>query len=158
MATHFPLDVKILLRRSGQCKIVLSRFIIFFQCIQDDPEMFFISQEVGIGGIYEKCFDVVLPDIAGIGFLQSEKIIVRNRLFINPVPFPDIFLKLTHRCVQIDEEVRLNQLLVNDVKQLLVEIEFFIGKIHLGKEQAFAEHIIGYGYALEKVFGMNEFL
>ena len=95
---------------------MLSWFILFFQSIQDGLEMFFISQKVGIRGVYEQCFNIMLPDIAGIGFLETEKIIIRNGLFIKAVPLADIFLQLAHRRVQINQQVRLNQLLINDVK------------------------------------------
>ena len=94
---------------------MLTGFVIFFKSVQDYLEMFLVAQEIGIGRIYKKGFDTMLPDVTGIGFLQPEQIIIGYGLFIRPVSLPDIFLQLLYGCVQIDQEVGLYQLLENNI-------------------------------------------
>ena len=118
---------------SGQAQIMLSFGVIFFQRIQYGFEMLGITQEVGIGGINKNGLQVVLPDIVRIGFLDAEEVIVRDFLFVGPVAFPDVLLELVYRRMKIDEQFRLYQLLVNDLKKALVEPEFILGKVDLSK-------------------------
>src|SRR5450631_359762 len=136
---------------------MLAGLIIFFQGIEDDLEMFFSSQEIRIGRINKKRFDAVLLDIAGIGFLQVKQVIVRNGLLIGPVPFPDIFLKLKDRRVQVDQQVGLNELLVNDFEEFLIEMKLFKRKIYFSKKKAFGKYIIGDRDTLKKILGVNQF-
>ena len=49
---------------------MLPLFIIFFQCIQDHLEVFFVAKKVSIRGIYKKGFDIVLFNIMRVGFLD----------------------------------------------------------------------------------------
>jgi hypothetical protein len=136
---------------------MLTGFKIYFQGIKDNPEMFFVSEEVRIARINKKCFNVMLPDIAGIGFLKVEQVIIRDGLFIRTVSFLDIFLQLMNGCVQVDEQVGLNQLLVDDIKKFLIEMKLFIRQIYFGKQKAFGKYIIRNRNALEKVLGVNQF-
>ena len=55
-----------------------------------------IPKKIGITGIDEQCFQIMLPYIMGIRFLQPEKIIVRDIQLIGPVSFPDVFLQRLH--------------------------------------------------------------
>ena len=137
---------------------MLARLIFFFQGIEDDLEMFFVSEKIGVGRINKKRFDSMLAYITGIGFLQVKEVIIGDGLLIGTVSFPDIFLKLLDRCVQVDEQVGLHQLLVNDIEEFLVQMKFFIRQIDLGKKKAFGKHIIRNGYAPEKILGVNQFL
>ena len=66
---------------------MLSVFIFFVKGIIYYLEVFFISQEISITGIYKKCFDIVLFDIMRIGFLDIEQIFVLYILFVSPVTF-----------------------------------------------------------------------
>ena len=79
-----------------------------------------ITQEICVGSIHENCFDSVVAYITGICFLQPEQIVVLNRLLIGAVSLTDIFLELRNRSMQVDQEVGLNQLLVNYIKQFLI--------------------------------------
>jgi hypothetical protein len=100
----------------------------------------------------------MLPDIVGIGLLDVEQVFILYVLFIRPVPFPDIFLELVHRGMQVNEQVRLYHLLVDDFKQALVEPEFIVRKVHFGKKEAFGEQVVRNGQGLEKVFLMEKIL
>jgi len=97
-------------------EVMLSMIIIFFQSIDDHLQMFFITEEIGIWGIDEKCFDIMVFYVMGVGLLDIEKIFVRYVLLISPVPFPDIFLQTAYRRMQVNEQIRLQQLLMNDIK------------------------------------------
>ena len=123
--------------RSGQAQIMLSFGIIFIQSIQYGFKMLGITQEVGIGGVNKNGFQVVLPDIMGIGFLDAKEVIVWYFLFVGPVAFPDVLLEFVYRRMKVDQQFRLYQLLVNDLKKPLVKPEFIFGKIVLGKKQSF---------------------
>src|SRR5664279_3080288 len=103
---------------------MLAGFVIFFQGIQDNLEMLFISEKVSIGCIDEKCFNAMLPDITRIRFLDIEQIIVGYGQFIGTISFPDIFLELLNRCVQINQKIRLYQLLVNNIEEFLIQMKF----------------------------------
>ena len=116
-----------------QRNIVLPVLIVFIQCIDDHLQMFFIAYEVRIAGIYKKCFYIMLLDILGISFLQAEEVAAVNSLLILTVPFFNIFFQPLYRAVQVDQYIRLNDLWINDLKQLLVKPEFLISKIHLCK-------------------------
>ena len=94
--------------------------IFFVQRIGDHLKMFFITKEISVGSIHKQCFHIVLPDIMRIGFLNAEQIVVRDSLFIRTVPFFDILLQLIHRRVKVNEDLRLDQLLVHDLEQALI--------------------------------------
>lgn len=115
-------------------------------------------QEIGIGSIHDQGLKIMLSDIMRVGFLNGEQVIVRNALFVGPVAFPDIGLQSVYRCMQIDKDIRLQQLLEQDLKEPLVEAEFIFRQVDLGEEQAFGKQIIGDGQALEEVFLTDEFL
>ena len=104
---------------------------VFTQGIQDHLQMFFVAQEVGIADIHENGADIMLPDIAGICLLDLKKVFIWNTLFIGPVPSSYILLQLTDRCMQIDEDIRLDQLGMNNVEQFLIEAEFLLRQIDL---------------------------
>jgi len=71
--------------------------IVFFEGVCYNLQVFLVSQEIGVGGVDEKGFDIMLPDIARIGFLQIKKIEIRDGLFVSAVPLPDILLQLADR-------------------------------------------------------------
>ena len=81
---------------------MLPFLVIFFQCIQHYLQMFFIAQEVGIGSIYEKGLDVVLPYVMRISLLNVEQVFIRNVLLIRAVALADVLLQLAYRRVQVD--------------------------------------------------------
>jgi len=97
-------------------------------------------------------------DVAGVGFLYAEQILVGNFLFVRPVSFPDVLLQLVHGAVQVNEQVGLDELLVNNVEQALVQTELIFGQVHFCKQQAFGKKIIGDGDVLKKIFLLDEFL
>ena len=95
---------------------MLPVLIILIQCIKNHLQVRFIVQEIGIAGIYEKGFDIMLLDIMRIGFLDIEEIIIRDILFVGAVSFFNIHLQLRYRRMQVNQDIRLHQLLVNDFK------------------------------------------
>src|SRR3954470_5202360 len=107
--------------------------------------MLFISKEIGMLSIDDKCSHLVLFDIVRIGELQVQEVFVRNRLLVRTVSFFDVLLKLIYRHVKVDEDVGLRHLLVNDVEQFLIEAVFFFRQVYFSKEQAFGKKIISYG-------------
>ena len=109
-----------------QCKIMLAWFIIVAECINDHLQVFGIAQKIRIASVYDECFDIVLFDVLSISLLYVEQVLVGDRLFIGPVTLADVLLQFAYRRVQVDKNIRLCQLLVNDLEQLLVESEFFI--------------------------------
>ena len=98
---------------------MLPNIIIFIQCIQYHLQMFFITQEIGIAGVDENGFDIVLFDIAGIGFLYAEQVFIGYGLFVLAIPFFDVGLQFIHGCMQ-----------VYDLEQFLVKPELFLGQVH----------------------------
>ena len=84
---------------------MLPVFIVFFQCIEQYPEVFFISQEIGIRRINKQCFQVMLPDVMRIRFLQPEQVIIGNVQFVRAISFPDIFLELMYGHMQVNENM-----------------------------------------------------
>ena len=95
---------------------MLPLIIIIFQCFNDHLKVLFISQEIGIGCIDKKRFYIMFFDIVSIGLLNIEKIFVRDILFIRPVTLLDILLQTTYRSMQVNKQIRLQQLLVYDLK------------------------------------------
>ena len=71
---------------------MLPIFIFFVECVNNNFQVLFITQEIGIACIHIQRFNIVLFYILGIGFLQGEQVIVWNRLFIIPVTFFNVFL------------------------------------------------------------------
>jgi hypothetical protein len=136
---------------------MLSLGIISVERINNGIEMFFITEKVGIGNIHENGAYVVLFNIMRIGLLYVEQIIVRDLLFVAAVTFADIFLQPVHRCVEINNNIRLDHLLQNDIEQSLVKPEFIFGQVHFGKQQAFGKEIIRDRHILKKVFLLNQF-
>ena len=55
---------------------MLTIFIIVFQGINDNFQLLFISQEIGIGRVYNESFNIMLLDIMGIGLLQIKQVFV----------------------------------------------------------------------------------
>ena len=102
---------------------MLSVIVIFFERIQDYLEVFFIIDEIGIAGIHEQGLDIVLLDIMRVGFLQIEQVIITDILFVGAVALADIRLQFGDRCMQIDQDIRLDQLLMNDIEKPLVKPE-----------------------------------
>lgn len=132
--------------------------VFLIQRIEDDLQVLFIAQEIGIAGIYKQGFDIVLLDIVGIGFLDIEQIIIRDILLIRPVPLFDIGLQPGYRCMQVYQDIWLYKLLVDDVEQALVQPELIIGQGYLGKQQAFGKQVIGNGEVLKHVLLLQQVL
>src|SRR5580698_1711214 len=59
--------------------------------------------------------------------------------------------------MEVDEEVRLDELCIQDVEQFLIEPEFLIGEIDLGEQQAFGKQVVGDRQGLKKVASMDQF-
>lgn len=76
----------------------------------------------------------MLFDIIRIGILYFEQVFIRYLLLVGAVSFFNISLQFTYRCMQVDQQVRLYQLLVNNVKQSLIKPEFILGQSYFGKQ------------------------
>jgi len=76
---------------------MLTGFIFFVKRFQNDVYMFFIVDEISIGCIYEKGFDVVLFDVTIVRFLQSKQVIVWYLLFVFAISFFDILFEFLQR-------------------------------------------------------------
>src|SRR6185369_8775758 len=134
-------------------------FIVFLiKRVINYLQMFFISQEISIAGIHKKCFQIMVLYIIGISFLDIEKIFIRDILFIGAVTFPDISLELRNRGMQVDQEFRLHQLLVDDFKETLIKPELIFRERYFGKQQAFGKKIIRYSNGLEHIALLKKFL
>ena len=116
--------------------------IIFIQRIDDGIQMLFIAQKICIGSIHKNCFDIVLPNILCVSFLQAEKIIIRYPQLVRTISFLNIFLQFVHRCVQVNNNIWLNDLWIDNIKLFLIESEFFIRQIHFCKQQTFGKKVI----------------
>lgn len=114
-------------------------------------------QEIGIGHIHKQCLYIMLFDVVCVCLLDIEEVIIRYILLIAAVTLPDIRLQFGNRCMQVDQDVRLNQLLVYDIKQALVQPEFIFRQGYFGKQQAFGKEIIRNSQALEEVFLLYQF-
>ena len=99
---------------------MLSNGVVLFDSLKDYPHMFFIVQKICIARIHKQRFEGMLSDVIGIGLLYVEKIIIGDVLLISPVPLSDVLLKPVYRRVQIYKQVRLDQLLMDDIKKPLV--------------------------------------
>ena len=121
---------------------MLAWSVVLFKGIEYGFKMFFVSEEVCIGCIYKQCFDAMLFNITGVGFLEPEQVIVWNGLFIGAISFANIFLKLLNGGMQINKEIRLNKLLVDNIEQFLIKMKFLVGQIYFGKKQTFGKYII----------------
>src|SRR5579859_4916183 len=135
---------------------MLSMAQVFFQSIQDYLKMPGIAEEIGIAGVYENGLYVVLFDIINVCLLDMEQVCVGNGLLVCPVPFPDILLQRVDWCMEVDKDIRLYQLGMNDIENLLIEVELLFRKIDLGEEEAFGEQVIRDGDALEHILGMHQ--
>ena len=95
---------------------MLPLFNVVFKRIDYYLQVFFIIQEISIQSIHKNCFYIMLSDIACIGFLYIEQIFVRDILLIYTIAFFNILLKLLYRRMQVDDDIRENQLLLHNVK------------------------------------------
>ena len=75
-----------------QCQEMLSMVIVFFQCVNNGLQMFWIAKKVRIARIHKNGFNVVLADIMGIGLLNVEQVIIGNFLLIRAVAPADVLL------------------------------------------------------------------
>jgi hypothetical protein len=110
--------------------------------MQDDFNMFIIAQKIGIPHINENRLDIMLTNIIGIGFLDAEHVFISDRLFVGPVSFPDIFLQFIHGSMEINDNIRLNKLLIDNFKQFLIKPEFLFRKIDFCKQESFGKQVI----------------
>ena len=118
---------------------MLAGLIFLIEGIKDHLQVFFIIEKISIARIYKQRLDMMLLDIIGIGLLDVEQVFIRYVLFITPVPFFDVCLESCDWSMKIDEDVRLDELLVYDLEQTLVETKLIIGQGHLGKQEAFCK-------------------
>ena len=109
---------------------MLSLLILFVQRIYHHLQVLFIPEEVGIGGINKNCFQIMLPDIVRICFLDVEQVFIRDVLFIGTFPFAYVLLQLAHRRMQVDNDIGLDQLLVHDLEKALVQTELVFCQGH----------------------------
>ena len=58
--------------------------------------------------------------------------------------------------MKVDQYIGLNELLVNDIEKALVQQKLFIGQVYFCKKQALGKKIVGDGYALKKVLGVDQ--
>src|SRR5947209_5110687 len=130
--------------------------IVGIKGVNDDLQVFWIAQEIGIGDIHEDGIQVVLAYVMRIGFLYAEQVVVRYFLFIRPVSLPDVLLQPVDRRMEVQEQVRLDQLLMDYIEETLIKTEFVVGKIDLGKQKAFCKQIVGDGNVLEKVLLLDQ--
>ena len=137
---------------------MLPYFIVFVQRIDDHLQVLFVGQKIRIGRIHKNRFQVVLLDVVRVGFLDAEQVFVRDALLVGAAPLADVLLQPCDRRMQVNQDVRLEQLLVNDVEQALVQIEFICRQVHLGEEQTFGKKVIRDGDALKKVTLLNQLL
>lgn len=95
---------------------MLARFVVFVQRIEDYLEMLLITQEIGIACVNEKCFDIMLSDIIRIGLLNIEKVLIRDRLLVRTISLFDVQLQFINGCMQVNNNIGLNELLINDLE------------------------------------------
>ena len=103
------------------------------ECVENDLQMGGVVEEVRVTDVDEEGSDIVLPDVVCIGFLDVEQVVVGNGLFVGAVAFADIGLQLAYGCMEVDEDIGLHDLGLEDVEKILIEAEFLIGQIDLGK-------------------------
>lgn len=130
---------------------------IALECVEDNLQMGGVIEEVGVADVNNEGADIVLPDIMGISFLDAKEVIIRDALFVWPVPFADIGLQLVDRCVEVDEDIGLDHLGLEDLEEFLIEPEFLFGEVDFGEQQAFGEEIVGDGDGSEEVGGIDKF-
>src|SRR5436190_24297205 len=99
--------------------------------------MFFVAEEISIGCVYKNCFDIMLSYVVRVSLLDTEKIRVRNFLFVGTVSCFYIFLQRLYRYMQVNEYIRLYELLVNDFKKALVQTKHIFRQVYFCKQQAF---------------------
>ena len=119
--------------------------------VEDDLQMCRVIEEVGVADVDEKGAGIVLLDIAGIGLLYGEEVIIGDALFVRAVPLADIGLQFADRSVEVDQDIRLYDLGLEDIEEILIEPELLVGKIDLCEQEAFGEEVVGDGDGLEKV-------
>ena len=78
---------------------MLPVLIFFIQCIHDDLQVQGIIQEICIGSIYEKGFNIMLFDILRVCFLESKQIFGVDGLLIGAVAFFYVSRLFTYGCV-----------------------------------------------------------
>ena len=83
----------------GQCQKMLPFSIFLIQRLNNGLNMLLIIQKIGIGGIYDEGFDVVLPNVMCISFLDAKQVFIRDLLLVRPGPLADVFLQAVDRCV-----------------------------------------------------------
>ena len=106
---------------------MLPRGPIAVQRLYNSIEVFIVTKEIRMFGIHDKCGDVVLADIIRISLLDIKQVMVTDIFFIVPVPLPDIFLEFIYGCMEVNQNIGLDELLIDDIKQPLVQPEFFFG-------------------------------
>ena len=131
--------------------------VVLIEGINNDLQVFLVAQEIGIGHIDKDGLQIVLPDVMGIGFLYAEEVFVGYSLLVGAVSLFDVLLQFADGRVKVDQDIRLDQLLVDDLKQPLIQPELIFGQIDLGKKEALRKQVIGNGKVLEKVFLLDQF-
>jgi hypothetical protein len=85
---------------------------------------------------------MMLFDIMRIGFLDPEQVVIWDILFVGAVAFFYILLQAADGRVEVYNNIGLNQLLMDNIKQALVQTEFVFGQVDLGKEQTLGKEVI----------------
>ena len=71
---------------------MLSLFVVIFQCINNNFQMLFIAEKIGVRCINEKRFYIMVFDVMCVGLLNIEQVFIRDILFVGPIPFFNILL------------------------------------------------------------------
>src|SRR5690606_4123902 len=102
--------------------------VILLQCFGHYSKMLLIAKKVCIRSVDKKSFDVMLFYIMRVSLLNVEEVFIWNILFVRPVTLAYVRLKTSDRSVEVDQQVRLHELLMDDVEQALVEPELIVRK------------------------------
>ncbi len=135
---------------------MLPGVIILLQRVEHNLHVAFIARKIGIGSIDEYCFQIVLPDVAGIGILQVKKILVGYGLLVGALTSANVFLQFFDGCMQVDQYIWVQQLLVNDIEEFLIQAKLFRSQVDLCEQQAFGKKVIADRNAFKKVVGVQQ--
>lgn len=124
---------------------------------QQGMEVLITAKEIHFRGIYYQRAHRMLADELHVHVVHLMQVSVGDLLFVSTVPLFNVLLQALDGRVQEYQDIRLRQLRIDDVEQLLVQREFIILKVHLCKQQAFHEEIIADSILGEQVTGGEHF-
>src|SRR5690606_20747763 len=116
-----------------------------------------IAKKVCIRSINKKSFDIMLFYIMRVSLLNVEEVFIWNILFVRSVTLAYVRLQTRNRSMKVDQQIRLHELLVDDVEQPLVEPELIVRQCNLRKQQAFREEVIRNRQLLKHVLLLKQF-